>query len=55
MKDQGIPTFCAWHPMWHGTEYQISGRPPHKGEMVSHGMCRKCAKRFRQESRGRIG
>jgi len=59
MKDQGIPTFCSWHPLYHGTQYQISGRTPTaKDELtgnISHGLCRKCAKRFRQESRGRIG
>jgi len=55
MKDQGLPTFCAWHNLYFGCDYQISGRPAHKGEMVSHGICRKCARRFRQESSGRIG
>jgi len=66
MKDQGMTTLCAWHNVYfprdgsgYSVPYQISGKPLSvallNGEPVSHGMCRQCAKRFRQESRGRIG
>jgi len=64
MKDQGMTTLCAWHSVYFPKEmigyraHQISGKPLSRsllnGEPVSHGLCKRCAKKFRQESRGRI-
>ena len=58
MKDQGMPVMCGWHPTYFGMTYQIRGRVPTAKDQltgnISHGLCRKCAKKFRQESRGRI-
>jgi len=58
MKDQGLPVMCCYHPMFFNTTYQISGRVPTAKDQrtgnISDGMCKRCARRFRQESRGRI-
>lgn len=49
--EEKLTTMCSWHLMWHGREFRIAGPRAKPGHDVSHGLCRRCAKRFREEGR----
>ena len=39
-----LPTFCAWHQKYHGSDLQMTGPPPGPDQAVSHGICDECCR-----------
>ena len=41
-----LPTFCAYHPLYVGSQFQMSGPIPLEGDNLSHGICLDCYREF---------
>lgn len=40
---------CGWHEKYYGKEKIIGEKEPLKDKSVTHGLCKKCEKKFKKE------